>query len=170
MAKPKRSDGHTIHNTPKPPRNYCFVCGKDNLQGMRLKFYLDEEARQAICKFKLTRRYTGPPGHTHGGIIAAILDDAMGKVNKFRRVIALTREMKVEYLRPVPLGQTLTVVGREESVVGRKHTNVAEISNAQGTVLARSTGIFIAVDMTRMFGKIAPAVRPATVTPQEKQT
>jgi uncharacterized protein (TIGR00369 family) len=51
----------------------------------------------------LDKRYTGPPGHCHGGIIATILDDAMGKVNKLRHVVALTREMTVEYLKPVPL-------------------------------------------------------------------
>ena len=57
---------------------------------MRLKFTLDEESRKTVCHFKLSRKYTGPPGYAHGGIIATILDEAMGKVNKFRNVLALT--------------------------------------------------------------------------------
>lgn len=120
---------------------------------MHLEFYIDEEARQAICKFSLSLRFTGPPGHAHGGIIATILDEAMGKINRLSRVVALTRTMNVDYLRPVPLDQPLTVIGRAQSVEGREHINVAEITNEQGKVLARSTGKFIAVDMATVFAK-----------------
>ena len=88
------------------PRNTCFVCGPDNPEGMRLVFTLDEERNTFVCHFNLGDRYTGPPGHCHGGIIASILDDAMGKVNKLRHVVALTKEMTVEYLKPVPLHQS----------------------------------------------------------------
>jgi uncharacterized protein (TIGR00369 family) len=131
---------------PKRPANYCFGCGKNNPHGMRLKFFIDEDLGDAICRFKLTRRYTGPPGHAHGGIIATILDEAMGKVNRLRRVVALTRSMNIEYLKPVPLGKLLTVTGREKNVVGREHTNMAEIRDDAGQVLARSTGTFVAID------------------------
>jgi uncharacterized protein (TIGR00369 family) len=138
---------------PKPRKNHCFACGHDNPQGMRLKFSLDEASRQAICHFKLSRKYTGPPGHAHGGIVATILDEAMGKVNKFRDVLALTGSMEIKYLRPVPLGQPLTVTSSEQSVDGRRHINQAEISNAKGEVLARSTGTFIAIDPEKMFAR-----------------
>ncbi len=153
MVKRKISHGHAVQGKPKPRKNHCFGCGHDNPQGMRLKFSLDEASRQAICHFKLSRKYTGPPGHAHGGIIATILDEAMGKVNKFRNVLALTSAMEVRYLRPVPLGKALTVVGQEQGVEGRKHINVAEIRNDQGEVLARSTGTFIAIDPEKMFAR-----------------
>ncbi|HZD95931.1 MAG TPA: PaaI family thioesterase [Candidatus Sulfotelmatobacter sp.] len=151
MAKGKVAHGHAVQGKPKPRKNHCFGCGKDNPQGMRLKFFLDDAARRAICRFKLSRKYTGPPGHAHGGIIATILDEAMGKVNKFRNVLALTSSMEIRYLKPVPLGKVLTVTSYEQSVEGRKHTNVAEISNEEGQVLARSTGTFIAIDPEKMF-------------------
>lgn len=146
------SPGHDTkhHNIP---RNHCFGCGADNPEGMHLKFVLDEARKTFVCKFKLAGRYVGPPGHAHGGIIATILDEAMGKANKLRHVIALTREMKVEYLRPVPLGKPLVAEGRNRSVRGRVHTNVAEIRAASGEVLARSTGKFIAIDPEKMFSK-----------------
>ena len=153
MAKRKISHGHAVHGKPKPRKNHCFGCGHDNPQGMRLKFSLDEDSRQAICHFKLSRKYTGPPGHSHGGIIATILDEAMGKVNKFRNVLALTSSMEIKYLKPVPLGQALTVTAQEQSVDGRRHINTAEISNAKGEVLARSTGTFIAIDPEKMFAR-----------------
>jgi uncharacterized protein (TIGR00369 family) len=154
MSKPKAAHGHIVHGKKSHPlQNNCFGCGKDNPKGMRLKFYSDEEARRTFCKFKLARHLQGPPGHAHGGIIATILDEAMGKVNKFRSVVALTRSMNIEYLKPVPLGQELTVTGWEQKVEGREHTNVAQITNEKGDVLARSTGTFVVVDIAKMFAR-----------------
>jgi uncharacterized protein (TIGR00369 family) len=137
----------------KMQKNYCFVCGQNNPHGMRLKFILDEQRQTFICHFRLSKRYTGPPGHTHGGVIACILDDAMGKVNKLHHVVALTKEMTIEYLKPVPLNKKLRVEGREEKVHGRQHINTAEILNDKNEVLARSRGIFIAIDPEKMFAK-----------------
>src|SRR5712671_7280514 len=105
----------------KLQKNYCFACGKNNPDGMRLRFTYDEERNCYVCRFRLDKRYTGPPGHCHGGIIATILDDAMSKVNKLRHVVALTREMTVEYLEPVPLHKPLLVQGREIEVRGTQH-------------------------------------------------
>lgn len=154
MAKAKPAHGHITRGKKSHPlQNNCFACGKDNSQGLQLKFYFDEDAHRAFCRFKLAESYQGPPGHAHGGIIATILDEAMGKVNKLRSVVALTRSMHVEYLKPVPLGQQLTVIGREQQVAGREHTNVAEITNRKGEVLARSSGTFVAVDIGRMFAR-----------------
>jgi uncharacterized protein (TIGR00369 family) len=154
-AKKSTHSSGAGHNTSyvKLQKNYCFVCGMNNPDGMRLKFTLDEERQTFVSRFRLSKRYTGPPGHTHGGIIASILDDAMGKVNKLHNVIALTKEMTVEYLKPVPLHQPLRAEGRGISIEGRRHTNMAEILNEKNEVLARSRGLFIAIDPKKMFAK-----------------
>jgi uncharacterized protein (TIGR00369 family) len=157
MRKQKPSHGHATNAKPKASLNHCFACGKDNPAGMHLKFYIDEASRQAVCKFKLSRRYQGPPGHAHGGIIATILDEAMGKINKLSNVVALTRNMNVDYLKPVPLGKQLTVTGRSQQISGREHLNVAEITNEDGVILARSTGTFVAVDVAAMFARLERA-------------
>ncbi|MGE5204819.1 MAG: PaaI family thioesterase [Chlamydiota bacterium] len=134
-------------------KNYCFACGKNNPEGMHLRFSYDEEKKRFISRFRLGRRYTGPPGHAHGGVIATILDEAMGKVNKIHNVVALTSEISVQYLKPVPLNKPLRVEARGVSVRGRRHINAAEIINQHGDVLARSRGTFIAIDPHRMFAK-----------------
>lgn len=134
-------------------KNYCFACGKNNPEGMHLRFSYDEEKKRFISRFRLGRRYTGPPGHAHGGVIATILDEAMGKVNKIHNVVALTSEISVKYLRPVPLNRPLRVEARGVSVRGRRHINAAEILNQRGEVLASSRGTFIAIDPHRMFAK-----------------
>ena len=149
---PPKTHGHDTRFM-KLQKNNCFVCGMNNPDGMRLKFVLDEERQTFICRFRLSKRYTGPPGHCHGGIIATILDEAMGKVNKLRHVVALTSEITVNYLKPVPLNRPLRVESREVKVKGRKHINMAEILNEKGEVLARSQGLFIAIDPHKMFAK-----------------
>jgi uncharacterized protein (TIGR00369 family) len=135
------------------PRNYCFGCGRDNPEGLGLKFVFDEERKSFVCRFKLSRRHTGPPGHAHGGIIATILDEAMGKANRITGVTAVTQTMTVEYLKLVPLGKPLIAEGWQRSIRGRVHVNVAELRSPEGEILARSEGTFIAIDPQKMFSK-----------------
>jgi len=152
MAKIHHGKGHDTRYV-RLQKNYCFGCGKNNAEGMRLKFSYDEERDCFVCRFRLGKRYTGPPGHAHGGIIATLLDEGMGKVNKLRHVVALTSQITVNYVKPVPLNRPLRVESRELRVRGRRHTNVAEILNQDGEVLATAQGIFIAIDPHRMFAK-----------------
>ena len=152
MASKKSGRGHSTQYV-RLQKNYCFACGKNNPDGMRLRFTYDEERNCYVCRFRLDQRYTGPPGHAHGGIIATILDEAMGKVNKLRQVVALTSEITINYLKPVPLNKALRVESREVKVKGRRHINMAEILNQKGEVLARGRGLFIAIDPHKMFAK-----------------
>ncbi len=152
MPKKSSAQGHDTRYV-RLQKNNCFACGKNNPDGMRLKFSYDEDRDRFVCRFRLGKRYTGPPGHTHGGIIATILDEAMGKVNKLRHVVALTSTISVDYLKPVPLNKPLRVESREVRVRGRYHTNAAEILNQKNEVLARSKGLFIAIDPHKMFAK-----------------
>ncbi|MGH9669994.1 MAG: PaaI family thioesterase [Terriglobales bacterium] len=155
MTRKTRPDGHGTLQVHLP-RNYCFACGKDNPDGMRLKFHYDRRRKRFVCLFRLGRRYTGPPGHAHGGVIATLLDEAMGKVNKLRHVVAMTRSMEVEYLKPVPLRRPLRVESWELRVQGRRHINVAEIRNGRGQVLARGQATFLAIDPIKMFARHLP--------------
>jgi uncharacterized protein (TIGR00369 family) len=152
MPKPSHGRGHDTRYV-RLQKNYCFACGTNNPDGMRLKFAYDEQRKCFVCRFRLRKRFTGPPGHAHGGIIATILDEAMGKVNRLREVVALTSQITVDYLKPVPLNRPLRVESREGNVRGRRHINMAEILNDKSEVLARSRGTFIAIDPHRMFSR-----------------
>jgi uncharacterized protein (TIGR00369 family) len=150
MAKRTRVSGHGTRLLPIQ-RNFCFGCGQHNLEGMRLKFFREQE--RFVSNFRLGRRYTGPPGHCHGGIIATILDEAMSKLNKLRDVIAATSSMTVEYLKPVPLHKKLCVQSHETGKRGRRLTRFAEILDERGTVLARGRGVFVIIDPGRVFAR-----------------
>lgn len=151
MPRHKHVPGHQVQQ--KVYGNHCFGCGPENETGLQLKFKLNEDTQRFVCKFKLPARFEGPPSHAHGGIIATILDEAMGKVSKLRNIIAVTGQMSITYIRPVPLYKPLITEGWEVSVRGREHNRVAEIRNTKGEVLAQSTAVFIEIDPHRMFAK-----------------
>jgi uncharacterized protein (TIGR00369 family) len=125
--------------------NRCFGCGQTNRTGLRLKFFVDEE-HTIVGRVRLARRFEGPPGHAHGGIIATLLDEAMSKANRQFGVLAMTRQMEVEYLKPVPLGVELLLTGRRSGSSEKKHYCESQLANEAGEVLARAKALFIAVD------------------------
>lgn len=128
--------------------NHCFGCGIENRSGLRLRFFEDEHG-QIVCPFRLAARFAGPPGYAHGGIIATLLDEAMSKSNRAKNIVAMTRHLEVDYLRPVPLKAALTLTARHTSASGRKHHCEAEIVTGEGEVLARGKALFIEIDPER---------------------
>ncbi|HEU4634588.1 MAG TPA: PaaI family thioesterase [Edaphobacter sp.] len=129
--------------------NHCFGCGPANPQGLHLTFSTETSAEGSpitTAQLQLDRLHEGPPGYVHGGIIATLLDEAMSKLNRPLDVLAVTRHMEIDYLRPVPLFQPLTLIGRHSHREGRKLFHHAEILDAKGIALARSKGIFIQLD------------------------
>jgi len=131
--------------------NRCFGCGPGNEVGLRLEFSKargaeGEESPWAVAaEATLSDRYEGPPGYLHGGIIATLLDEAMSKANRAQGVTAMTRQMEVNYLRPVPSGCPIRVEGRVVRSEGRKHWTEARIQDADGATLAQAAGLFLAI-------------------------
>src|SRR3984885_1076792 len=125
-------------------QNHCFGCGAANRTGLRLKFLVDEQ-QHVISRFKVPRRFEGPPGYVHGGVIATLLDEAMSKANRQRGSVAMTRQMEVEYLRPVPLNTPIRITAQHRSAAGRKHHCEAETASEDGIILARGRALLIAM-------------------------
>ena len=143
-------------NTSEEPGNLCFGCGSQNPQGLHLQFVVrnsDPNAISAAATIQLGVAFEGPPGCVHGGIIATLLDEAMSKLNRPLEVIAMTRHMEVDYLRPVPLGVELTIVGHHVRREGRKLFHTAQILGPDGKVLATSRGVFVVIYPGLITGK-----------------
>jgi uncharacterized protein (TIGR00369 family) len=143
----------TIKLDPNPT-NACFGCGGANDGGMKLAFEQDMERRRIVGRFRLDGRYQGGAGFLHGGIIALLLDEAMGKVCRFRSVRAVTAELTVEYLKPIRADEEIVVEARETGYEGRNLHHACEIRNAAGQILARSRGRFVVVDPERYAEKL----------------
>lgn len=86
-------------------------------------------------------RAEGPPGHAHGGSIAAVLDEAMGGSAWLAGHPVMTREMTVRYHKAVPLGGVYLLDAGVERVEGRL-VHVRGVLRHGARVHARATGIF----------------------------
>jgi len=123
-------------------KKFCFVCGADNSQGMRLKFSVDSKPSIVRGVFHLAHRYMGPSSFAHRGIIAAIMDEAMVKLDSLHGAPALTAEIIVKYLRPVPLGHKIIVEARPLKQRGKHYWRECTIRDARGRLLVHGKGEF----------------------------
>ncbi|MGA9474430.1 MAG: PaaI family thioesterase [Terriglobales bacterium] len=130
--------------TPNP-ENKCFGCGGANPRGMQLTFDQDDVTNRIRGAFRLGPEYQGGSNFVHGGIIATVLDEVMGKVCRFRNARAVTAELTIEYLKPVPIDADLEIEGKEIEMNGRNIHIAGEIRNQAGQVLARARGRFVVI-------------------------
>jgi uncharacterized protein (TIGR00369 family) len=128
--------------------NPCIGCGGSNPRGLHLAFDLDHERRRVACRVRPGLEFQGSQGMLHGGIIALILDEVMGKLSRFRGVRAVTAELQIEYLRTIPADADLLAGAEEVSFEGRNLACRGEIrlaASADGPPLARARARFVAL-------------------------
>ena len=90
----------------------CFVCGKDNPSGLHVQFTVDHTSRTITGRFTPRRDHEGWEGIVHGGIIAALLDEAMVKLAAHLGEPAVSAEITVKFKAPVASGEELVVTGK----------------------------------------------------------
>ena len=134
---------------------YCFGCGRLNEHGHQLKSYWDGD--ETVAVFQPQAHHIAIPGYVYGGLIASLIDCHATGTASAAAYRAAAREMgtepalrfvtaslRVDYLRPTPLGVPLEVRGRVKEIQGRKVIVTATVS-AEGEVTAR--GEIVAVQM-----------------------
>ncbi len=98
--------------------------------------------------------YEGPPGHVHGGWIAAAFDEVLGFAQSLTGNPGMTASLTVRYRRPTPLARELDFVGRVDRVDGRKIFTNADV-RCDGEVTAEAEGLFVSVDPERFAAMVA---------------
>ena len=132
---------------PQPTSRMCFVCGRQNPQGMHLRFYSDEAAGQVIAPLIIPEVYQGYPGMAHGGALAAIMDEVTGRainVGQAEETFWVTAKLELRYRLPTPTETPLTAVGW----VVERRSRVAEVAGelrlADGTVTVEAKAVVVA--------------------------
>ena len=89
----------------------CFVCGRDNQSGLRVRFRIEED----VCRGEFTPEpdHCGFEGVTHGGILFSLLDDVMANWLYLKGVRAYTARCDVRFRRPLPTGCRVRLEGRQ---------------------------------------------------------
>lgn len=123
----------------QPNSHQCFVCGLKNQVGLKLAFY-DNGLDEVRCEYSIPAEYNGYPGVAHGGIVAAILDEVIGRVSMIgdRNHFMMTVKMEVKYRQPVPVETPLVIIGRLVKMRGRLAQAVGEVRLPDGAVAAEA--------------------------------
>ncbi len=133
---------HGPGSVKQPNSKHCFVCGLENQTGLGLEFYEIGDGRVAADPC-LPDSYQGYPGIVHGGIVASMLDEIAGRAAMIgdHAHFRLTAKLNIRYRRPVPVGETIRLLGWIVEDRGRLATAHAEIRLADGTLAAEAEAI-----------------------------
>ena len=134
---------------------HCFGCGRLNEHGHQIKTYWEGE--ETVARFTPKPYHIAIPGYVYGGLIASLIDchsmataaaatektagRGIGEASAPRFV---TAALRVDYLRPTPLGPELEIRARVRDLGDRRVIVEATVS-ANGMVTAR--GEVVAVRM-----------------------
>jgi uncharacterized protein (TIGR00369 family) len=125
-----------------PYHGWCFVCGHENPHSIGVTWYVDDNG-VLTSEFILNEAQQGPPGHAHGGASAAILDEAMGLVVWAAGHKVAAVNIEINYHKPLPLNQPLTLETRISQMDERKIFSAGEIKLADSTVAVSGRGIYV---------------------------
>lgn len=116
----------------------CFVCGKENIKGLKLNFSLDKEKKSMQTIFTPEEWQQGYTGIIHGGIIATLLDEVMGKLAFKLGINVLTAELSVRFKKPVGLADQLLIKGQITEETSRIIYAKAEARLEDGSLAAEA--------------------------------
>jgi acyl-coenzyme A thioesterase PaaI-like protein len=126
---------------PGASDQYCFGCGRHNPVGFHLVFERDGE--EMVTRYVPKPEDQGFPGIMHGGLLALLLDEAMGWAMFADQIFAVTAKMELRYRRPTGLDLPLTVRAHIERRRGRRIELAATISDPSGATLVEANGLFV---------------------------
>ena len=93
---------------------HCFGCGPLNTEGLRLKFEPGPDG--SVAFYQVPGRFQSWAGMAHGGVVALMLDEAVGWAAWHAGHPGVTGRLQVSYRRPLKLGERVRIVGTIERV------------------------------------------------------
>jgi len=123
-----RNDEYACMNK-QPNSAMCFVCGRDNPVGLYMQFY-DNGENEVVSNYTVPARYQSYPGIVHGGVLASMLDEVVGRVAMIgdHHHFMVSVKLQVLYRHPVPVETPLKIRSRILRLSGR-------LGKAQGEII-----------------------------------
>lgn len=136
---------------PFPSADETFLAEGDRV---RLAYFRKPDEPDLYAKAWFGTRTMGPPGHVHGGAMAATLDEAMGAVcwMNGHQVVAAT--ITITFVAMLPIETETIVEATIERIEGRKVHLRSTLKNPSGLVVAEGSGLFVILreDQLRALG------------------
>ncbi|MDA3917037.1 MAG: PaaI family thioesterase [Deltaproteobacteria bacterium] len=126
------------------PDGNCFFCGSNNKFGLKLKFYWDEEKKEASTEYLAAKHFTGQGNILHGAIQMGLLDEIMGWTSYvFTEKMAVTSGINVKFLKPAYIdGEKISITCKVTSKEGLKIKMHAKLFNIKGAACTEAEGSY----------------------------
>lgn len=144
VVEPMEREPHLVLLRPRKD-NLCVGCGAANSASMKLSFLHDQSTETVHTWIVPGPTMQGAMGVVHGGLVSLLLDEVMGKSLSVRGVKAPTASLTVQFRKPMRIGVEHHCVSRLVSVSGRKHVLHGSVEQVDGTIVAESEGLFVAM-------------------------
>ncbi|MDQ3866750.1 MAG: PaaI family thioesterase [Actinomycetota bacterium] len=121
---------------------FCWGCalGTDGLG-----FDWTLEGDELLARYVVPERFQGAPGMAHGGVVAALLDEACGQVVRPSLSPAVTSRLEVRYIAPVPVEEPLRIFAELTALDDRRANAEATVQDESGLLLAHARAECVAV-------------------------
>ena len=123
----------------------CFVCGQLNPYGLKMVFRYEDNT--IVSDFRPDEQYQGFPGVIHGGITAAVLDEALNRTSMLTHqpTWTMTGRLEIRYRRYVPYGPLLRVRAWLDTQRGRmvQASGKLALADDESVVFAEAQGTFM---------------------------
>lgn len=123
-----------------------IVSGRTNPMGIGLN--VRRRGDSAVATTTLGPAFEGAPGRAHGGVIAAILDEAMGFVLPMIGEIAYTANLSIDYIAPAPINTEIIITAALRDRADRKLW-IEATGRAADDIFVRAEALFLIVDLAR---------------------
>ena len=110
---------------------------------MRIAYFRKPGEPHLYAKAWFGRKTMGPPGHVHGGAMAAAIDEAMGAVCWMNDHKTVAASISVKFIAMLPIETETILESRIDRIDGRKISTRASLTNPAGQVVAEGEGLFI---------------------------
>lgn len=127
----------TLNTAKLEHYGYCFGCGRDNPIGLKLSFSWD--GRTASTDFTPENKHQGWPEMMHGGLVCAILDEAIGWAAWYNGISGVTGKLEARIKQPIFVGQKVRVAAATIKTTRKLVKTGASIVLADGTIAAEAT-------------------------------
>ena len=125
-----------------PNSRSCFVCGEENIAGLQLRFFVEDDKVKTL--FAPKPHHCGYHNVVHGGVVAALLDETIAwAANRALARMTVTAELKIRYRRPVPGDREMHVVAEITKSNRRAAYGKGVILDASGEEYASAEGVFL---------------------------
>jgi len=118
----------------------CFVCGEKNPIGLKLRLRVDPDRGESSADVTFPEDLQGWSGVVHGGLVAAVLDEALIYAAGAKGLKCVTGEISVRFVKPALTGVTYSLVGRFVEEKGRIVLAESRLLDGRGHEIARASG------------------------------